>query len=79
METAGMYCNTRMTQSSTGSRATSLNSYQLKRNVTLNSGTAVPSSAVLWLWAIVPFVVLPVCLLGSGEQGLRYSKGCTEM
>ena len=41
---------------------TSVNSYQLKGHVTVHSGTADPSSAVLWLWAIVPFVILPVCV-----------------
>ena len=52
---------------------TSVNSYQLKRNVAVHSGTADPSSAVLWV--IVPFVILSVCGLVTDEQGLRYSKG----
>ena len=41
---------------------TSVNCCQLKRNVKLRSGTADPSSAVLWLWVLVPFVVVPVCV-----------------
>ena len=48
--------------SSTRSIVTSVNSYQLKRNVTVHSGTADASSAVLWLWAVVPFVIVPVCV-----------------
>jgi len=54
--------STRLTARSTHTIVTSVNSDQLKRNVTVHNGTADPSSAVLWLWAIVPFVTLPVCV-----------------
>jgi hypothetical protein len=59
---------------------TSVNSYQLRRYIKLNSGTADPNSAVLWLWAIVPFVILRMTLyhvfgLAYGAQGLRHVKG----
>ena len=83
LETAGRYCSSALLQdcstkklqycSSTYNRVTSVNSYQLKRNVTVHSSTADPSSAVLWLWAVRDST--GVCGLGSGEQGLRYSRG----
>jgi hypothetical protein len=45
--------STRPKPSSTRSRVTSVNSYQLKRNAKVHSGRADRSSAVLWLWAVV--------------------------
>jgi len=53
-------CRKCLKPSSARSIVTSVNNYQLKRKVTVHSGTADPSSAVLWLWAIVPFVIIPV-------------------
>jgi hypothetical protein len=71
-------CRTRLKPSSTRSSVTSVNSShlidaiplcfisncpsQLKRNVTVLTGIADLSSVVLWLWAIVLFVILPVCV-----------------
>ena len=55
-------CSALLTPSSTRSIVTSVNSCQLKRNITVHNGTADPSSAVLWLWAVVPFVILPMCV-----------------
>ena len=51
---------------------TSVNSCQLKRNVTVHSGTADPSSAV---GHCTVRDCTGVCGLGSGEQRLRYIRG----
>ena len=49
------HCSMRLKPSSTRSKVS-------KRNVTVHSGTADSSNAVLWLWPIVPFVIIPVCV-----------------
>ena len=73
------HCSTHLKPILSRSRVTSVNSCQLKRNVTVHSGTADPSSAVLWLWAVVPFVILRMTLyhvfgLEYRAQGLRHVK-----
>ena len=65
--------------SSTRSIVTSVNSYQLKRNVTVHNGTADPSSAVLCCGPLYRSWLYRCVWTGIGWTGAEVHKGCTEM